>query len=61
MSQDTNKEVKIPKYFLIKGDLAQLILNYLRSKPYGEVSLLIDGLKELKGVSIQEDPEGVKK
>jgi len=42
------------KQFIIQEDLANAILQYLASKPYGEVFQLIGGLQQLR---IMENPE----
>ena len=42
------------KQFIIQEDLANAILQYLASKPYGEVFQLIGGLQQL---SIMDAPE----
>ncbi len=36
------------KQFIIQEDLANAILQYLASKPYGEVFQLISGLQQLR-------------
>jgi len=42
------------KQFIIQEDLANAILQYLASKPYGEVFQLISGLQQLR---MFESPE----
>ena len=42
------------KQFIIQEDLANAILQYLASKPYGEVFQLINALQQLR---IFENPE----
>jgi hypothetical protein len=45
------------KQFIIQEDLANAILQYLASKPYGEVFQLIGGLQQLKIMDVPELPK----
>lgn len=43
--------------FVINGDLAQAIADYLVTRPYREVAALIAALQQLKPVSAEQPPE----
>ena len=43
-----------PTHFVITGQLAQAIANYLVTKPYQEVMPLIEELKKLRPVNVQQ-------
>ena len=45
------------KQFIIQEDLANAILQYLASKPYGEVFQLIGALQQLRIMDIPELPK----
>lgn len=45
------------KQFIIQEDLANAILQYLASKPYGEVYQLISGLQQLRIMDAPELPK----
>jgi len=45
--------------FIIKKDLAQAILDYLATKPYREVFVLIDGLQKLEKSQQEQKEEKV--
>lgn len=52
---------ELPKLYLIDGDLAQALLDYLKLHPYVDVYKLIHALQELPSVggeesSVDEEP-----
>lgn len=42
-------------YFLVEKDLVIVLINYLSTKPYNEVSKLIEALRQSKLVETKED------
>ena len=46
------------KKYLIDADLAKRIVGYLSSKPYAEVYMLIEEIKQMRQLGLREDSDG---
>lgn len=45
------------KQFIINEDLANEIMRYLHTKPFGEVWQMVNGLSQIQEVKEKEEPE----